>query len=115
MVSEYRVTFKTSSMAISEIILFKNVSGHIGKQMVFKQYAGKTVVTKYPDMSGRTLSEKQLRANEIMQKANYAVKTVLADEKQRMEAQVRLKVTSNKWYTALIKEYFKNARSAGSL
>ena len=95
-------------MAISENLIFKNVSGHLGKQIVFKQYAGKTVVSKYPDMTKRKLSAQQLRINEIMTEANYAVKSILADEKLRTEAQVRLNVTRNKLYTSLIKEYFQN-------
>lgn len=37
-------------MAISENILFKKLSGHLGKQIVFKQYSDKTVVSQYPDM-----------------------------------------------------------------
>ena len=99
-------------MAISENLIFKNVSGHIGKQIVFKQYGDKTVVSKYPDMSKRKLSPKQLRVNEIMQEANYEAKSILADEALRTAAQVRLNVTRNKLYTALIKEYFKNVQSA---
>ena len=99
-------------MAISESLIFKNVSGHIGKQIVFKQYGDKTVVSKYPDMSKRKLSPKQMRVNEIMQEANYEAKSILANEELRTAAQVRLNVTRNKLYTSLIKEYFKNAQSA---
>ena len=100
-------------MATSENLIFKNVSGHIGKQIVFKQYGGKTVVSKYPDMSKRKLSVKQLRVNETMQEAHYEAKRILADEELRTAAQVRLNVTRNKLYTSLIKEYFKNVRSPG--
>jgi len=100
-------------MATSENLIFKNVSGHIGKQIVFKQYGGKTVVSKYPDMSKRKLSVKQLRINEMMQEAHYEAKSILADEELRTAAQVRLNVTRNKLYTSLIKEYFKNAQSPG--
>ena len=100
-------------MAISENLIFKNVSGHIGKQIVFKHYGEKTVVSKYPDMSKRKLSPKQLRVNEIMQEANYEAKRILADEELRTAAQVRLNVTRNKLYTSLIKEYFQNAQSPG--
>jgi hypothetical protein len=35
-------------MAISESLLLKNLSGHIGKELVFKRYGNKTVVAKYP-------------------------------------------------------------------
>ena len=105
---------KLHFMATSENLIFKNVSGHIGKQIVFKQYGGKTVVSKYPDMSKRKLSVKQLRINEMMQDAHYEAKSILADEELRTAAQVRLNVTRNKLYTSLIKEYFKNARSPGN-
>ena len=98
-------------MAISESLIFKTVSGHLGKQIVFKQYGNTTVVSKYPDMSKRKLSPKQLRVNETMLEANFNAKSIMADEALRTAAQVRLNVTRNKLYTSLIKEYFKNARS----
>ena len=99
-------------MAISESILFKKVSGHIGKQIVFKQYGDKTVVSKYPDMSKRKLSPKQKRVNETMQEANYEARAIIADEALRNAAQVRLNVTRNKLYTSLIREYFARVREA---
>jgi hypothetical protein len=100
-------------MAISENLILKQLSGHLGKQIVFKQYGNKTVVSAYPDMSKRTLSPKQLKVNETMAKANYEAKRIMADEALRDEAQVRLNVPRNKLYTALIKEYFKAVRSGG--
>ncbi len=95
-------------MAISESLIMQKMSGHLGKELVFKQYGSKTVVTKYPDMSKRVLSEKQLRINEIMSEANHYAKGILANEELRNAAQVRLNTTRKKLYTALIKEYFKN-------
>lgn len=94
-------------MAISNNLLMGKLSGHLGKQIVFKQYGDKTVVSAYPNMSRRKLSPKQLRVNSIMEEANYEAKRIMADEALRHAAQVRLNVTSNKLYTALIKEYFK--------
>jgi|ERR1051326_3304506 hypothetical protein len=99
-------------MAISENFLLKQLSGHLGKQIVFRQYGNKTVVSRYPDMSRRKLSSKQKRINQIMGEANYAAKTILADEKLRTEAQARLNVTRNKLYTSLIREYFQNTLAA---
>ncbi|HEY4966160.1 MAG TPA: hypothetical protein VII28_07160 [Puia sp.] len=96
-------------MAITTSLIMQKLSGHLGKEVVFKQYGDKTVVTKYPDMSRRVLSKKQLRINEIMQEANYAAKSTLASEVLRNAAQVRLNTTRSRLYTALIKEYFKNA------
>ena len=94
-------------MAISNNLLLKQLSGHLGKQIVFKQYGDKTVVSKYPNMSRRKLTDKQLRVNEVMENANDQAKTILADKELKDAAQVRLNVTTNKLYTALIKEYFK--------
>jgi hypothetical protein len=78
---------------------------------VFKQYGDRTLITKYPNMSKRVLTEKQLKNNRLMEEANYAARTIMADEEQRRDAQVRLNVTSNKLYTSLIREYFANERA----
>ena len=37
-------------MAIAKDIISRGLSGAIGKELVFKRYADKTVVTKYPNM-----------------------------------------------------------------
>jgi hypothetical protein len=96
-------------MAISENLIMQKMSGHLGKLLVFKQYGNKTVVTKYPNMSNRKLSMKQLRINEIMAEANYNAKAVLKNEALRDAAQVRLNTTRKRLYTALVKEYFAKA------
>ena len=96
-------------MAISENLIMQKMSGHLGKQLVFKQYGNKTVVTKYPNMSRRVLSKKQLRINEIMAEANYEAKRILLNEELRNAAQVRLNTTRKRLYNALVKEYFKKA------
>jgi hypothetical protein len=99
-------------MAISGSLIMQKMSGQLGKELVFKQYGDKTVVTKYPNMSRRVLSEKQLRINEIMADANYHAKGILANEDLRNAAQIRLNTTRKKLYTALIKEYFKDTLAA---
>lgn len=98
-------------MARTESLFFQKAFGHIGRQFVFKQRGDKTLITKYPDMSKRVLSKRQLENNNRMVEANYAARVVLADEDQRNAAQVRLNVTSNKLYTALIREYFAKERA----
>lgn len=90
--------------------MLKKLSGHIGKQLVFKQYGDKTVVSKYPDMSKRMLTPKQLKVNDTMAEANYAAKVIMATPVLIHGAQVGLKVTSNRLYRALIREFFENAR-----
>ena len=94
-------------MAISTNLLLKHLSGQLGKQLVIKQYTDKTVVAKYPDMSSRKLSKKQRQMALMMEDANDNVRTIMASEATRNAAQVRLNVTRNKLYHALIREYFK--------
>ena len=93
-------------MAISKNILLKKMSGRVGKDLVLKQYGDKTVVCKYPDMSGRVLSPKQRMVNDVMEAAAYTTKAVMADVASSAAAQVRLNVTRNKLYHALMKENF---------
>ncbi|WP_315821748.1 hypothetical protein [Paraflavitalea speifideaquila] len=66
-------------------------------------------------MSRRKLSAKQKEVNALMKAANYQTKRIMADPALRQAAQVRLDVTSNKLYTALIKEYFKIAKAGGEV
>ena len=80
-------------MAISKNFLMKGVSGTIGKQIVFRNYGSKLIVSAYPDMSERKLSPKQERRNEIMKMANAELKAIKADEQLRNAAQLRLNVT----------------------
>ena len=95
-------------MAIYKGILGKQLSGHIGKEIVFKQYGDKTVVSRYPDMSRRKITQKQLHNMAVMEEAHYYAKGIIGDETLKNAALLRLNVTRNKLYTALIKEYFSN-------
>lgn len=69
--------------------LIKGLRGQIGKQLVFKQYGKKTVVTRYPDMSKVVPSDLQKKQrsgfaeavayaqtinNDLVTKAKYAKK-----------------------------------------
>jgi hypothetical protein len=93
-------------MAISNSLILSNLSGKLGRELVFKQYGGKTVVSKYPNMSRRKFSARQRQLQDTMAEANYHTRAILRDEQLKMQAQLRLNVTSNRLYTALIKEYF---------
>lgn len=87
--------------------IMAGVRGALGKQVVFRQRNGKVIVSAYPDMSNRKLSPKQLKVNEVMAKANNYAKAIINNEQKRQEAQLRLDLPSNKLYTALVREYFK--------
>ena len=88
----------------SKNVIMNGVRGAIGKQVVFRDYGEKRVVSVYPDMSKRILSEKQIRRNEIMAIANAELKELKTDEQQRNAAQLRLNVPSNKLHHAWLKE-----------
>jgi len=94
-------------MATTKSLLMINTSGHINKEIVFKRYGDKTVITAYPKMSKVKRSEKQKRMNDMMEAANKAAHDVMKDDKLKMEAQVRLNVTSNKLYTSLVREFIQ--------
>jgi hypothetical protein len=94
-------------MATTKNILMINTSGNIDKQIVFKRYGEKTVISKYPNMSRVRRSDKQKRMNDMMEAANEAAREIMYDDQLKMEAQVRLDVTSNKLYNALVREFFQ--------
>jgi len=88
----------------SKNVIMNGVKGAIGKQVVFRDYGEKRVVSVYPDMSKRILSEKQIRRNQIMEMANAELKSLKTDVKERNAAQLRLNVPSNKLHHAWLKE-----------
>ena len=83
------------------------LKGTFGKQVVFRQRNGKTFVSAYPDMSNRLLSEKQVAVHKRMKAASEYAHSIMQEEEQRNQAQVRLDVPSTKLYTSLVREYFR--------
>lgn len=98
-------------MAITTNSILIGARGAIGKQLIVKQYKDKTVLSAMPDFSRRKLSPKQIENNKRMVEANNYAQTILADDEQRNEAQIRLNVLRNKLYYALIKENYQLERS----
>lgn len=93
-------------MAIVGSLFLKNASGSIGKELVFKRYYDKTVVSKMPDMSKRVLSEKQLETNERMRLATMYAKAWYKIEEEKIKARIRLKLPAHKsLFHAMVKEY----------
>ena len=50
-------------------ILTKGLSGQLGKQVVFKRYGKKTVVSRYPDMSNIKPSKSQKKERNLFAEA----------------------------------------------
>ena len=66
-------------MAIAKDIIGKSLQGTLGKQLVFKQYGNKTVVTAYPDMSNIVPSELQKEKRSKFKEAVAFAKQVMSD------------------------------------
>ena len=93
-------------MAIVNNLFMKNASGSIGKELVFKRYYDKTVVSKMPDMSKRVLSAKQIESNERMWLATKYAKAWYKIEEEKIKARIRLKLPAHKsLFHAMVKEY----------
>ncbi len=82
-------------------------SGTVGKQIVYRQRNGRTIISAYPDFSERVLSPKQLEVNRVMVEANAYAKEILYTEEKCHAAQIRLDLPRKRLYTALVREYFK--------
>jgi hypothetical protein len=63
--------------------LFEALRGALGKEIVFKQYKDKTVVSRYPDMSNVQPSERQLEQRRLMREANAYASKVKRDPELR--------------------------------
>jgi hypothetical protein len=93
-------------MAHSTHPLMKLISGMLGKEVIFKNYYEKTVVSKKPDMSKRVLTEKQKDWNWRMKYANAYAKNIYGNKEGRMKERVRLSLPPHKsLYHALVKEH----------
>ena len=98
-------------MAITTSLFFQNVSGSIGKEIVFKRYHDKTVVSKMPDMSKRILTTKQIESNERMRLANIYAKSNYKTQEEKIRARIRLKLPAHKsLFHALVKEHLDKYR-----
>ena len=56
--------------------LLENISGGLGRQLVFKQYKDKIVVTAYPDMSKVKRSEAQKKGQSVFADAVAYAKSI---------------------------------------
>jgi hypothetical protein len=88
--------------------LIQTLTATYGGKVTLRKRRGKTEIIARADMSKRKLSDKQIEVNDIMAAASAYAKSHLENEKYKAEAQVRLNVSSNRLYHALVKEYFKN-------
>jgi hypothetical protein len=91
-------------------ILTHGLRGQIGKQLVFKQYGKKTVVTKYPDMSNVKPSSKQKKMRWSFQKAVAYAQAINNDPVKKALYAKKVKKGQTVYHYA-IKEFMKGGVS----
>jgi hypothetical protein len=87
----------------------KNIKGQLGKQLVFKQYGDKIIVTAYPDMSRVKPSKLQkVYRNKFKEAVAYA-KNINRNAALKKEYSKKVKPGESVYHYAL-KEYFKKRK-----
>jgi hypothetical protein len=89
--------------------LFNALQGTIGKEIVFKRYADKTVVSKYPDMSKVKTTKRQRAQRDLLKEANAYASTVLRDVELRKKFEKKLKAGESVFHKAK-KEFFERQK-----
>ncbi len=87
----------------------ENIRGGLGKQLVFKQYKNKTVVTSYPDMSQVKPSEGQKEGRKLFAEAVAYAKAVSQNAEQKAEYGKKVKQGESIYHFAL-KEYLAKCK-----
>ena len=87
--------------------LLKGLRGSIGKEIVFKKYGNKTVVTRYPDMSNVKPSELQKQRQRRFAKAVAYVQNINRNPALKAEYKAKVKKGQTVYHFA-ISEYLKN-------
>ncbi len=91
-------------------IVLHETSGHIGKQIVIKQYAYGTVVTKYPDMSNIKPSKKQKQKRNKFKEAVAYSKAIINDPVKKKAYSKKVKKGQTVYHFAL-QEYLNNHKN----
>jgi len=85
-------------------IITEGLSGKLGDQLIVKQYAYGTVMSKYPDMSNVKFNDKQKAAQEQFRQSCIYAKSINDDPVLRAAAEKRL-TGKGTIYHQLQKEY----------
>ena len=91
-------------------LLTKALKGQIGKQLVFKQYGKKTVVTRYPDMSQVVPSKAQKKKRSGFAEAVAYAQTINNDPVTKAKYAKKLKKGKSVFQYA-IQEFLKGKKS----
>ena len=90
--------------------LLKDLSGTIGKQLVFKVYEDKTVVSRYPDMSRVKPSMWQKENRSLFKKAVAYAQSIIRDSEARQAYAAKLPEGKSVYHAALKEFMQKNGK-----
>lgn len=88
-------------MARSTHHLLRNLRGQLGQQLVIKQYGKKTVVTKYPDMSGVKPSALQKKKRSRFAEAVQYAQQIIRDPALKAQYQQKVKRGQSVYHYAI--------------
>lgn len=94
--------------------LLHGLRGAIGKQLVFKKYGDKTVVSKYPDMTRVMPSARQKERQELFAKAVAYARAINRNPEQKAIYLKKVKKGESVYQYAL-KEYLERAKNGNPL
>jgi hypothetical protein len=89
---------------VDKNMLLRGIRGAIGKEIVIKQYGKKTVVTRYPDMTGIKPSKLQKKGRKKFAEAVAFAKAVINDPGRKTAYERKVKRGQTVYHYAL-KEY----------
>jgi hypothetical protein len=90
--------------------LYRMIQGAISKKVVIKHYKNRIVVTKIPDMTRITPSERQRRQRDLFQKAVRYAQWILGNEQRKQAYKNTLPKKKRNWlYQAAISQYSKSS------
>ena len=81
------------------------ISGQLGKQLVFKQYSDKTVISKYPDMDGVKPSRKQKNNQNVFKEAVAYAQKIIRNRELKKKYSEKVK-RGQSVYNYAMKEYY---------
>ncbi|MGZ3846101.1 MAG: hypothetical protein ACXVBH_08590 [Flavisolibacter sp.] len=86
--------------------VFSGIQGRIGKEIVFKQYVDKVVISIYPRVPKRKPTERQMIYRERLKEANVYARSIKRDWELRKQYEKDLKPGESVFHKAK-KEYFE--------
>jgi hypothetical protein len=64
-------------------MIMQGISGQINKQIVYKVYGDKTILTHFPNMSNVKFNEKQKAEQSLFAEAVYFAKSIINDPEKK--------------------------------